>query len=173
MQAYPHSTSEQDRCPPLLEIDLDLLRTDFKQLRRQYRLSQAQAARSLHVSQATLSAFENGKHTLPRPQTLLGIREMVLHWQQRNENPSQHNSTIASIPHNTEKPCTVCQKPAPNLPQPPLYCPYCSTPYHHATPTPNHDLTAHHVLTTMIHSGVLTELIRQEVQQFHSTLREG
>jgi DNA-binding XRE family transcriptional regulator len=169
----PYTHSETGSEASLLDIDLDRLRADFKLLRNQYRLSQARAARSLRVSQATLSAFENGKHTLPRPQTILGIRDMVLHWKRRNEDDSEQGAHIATIPQRREDACILCGNPAPSLSRTPQYCPYCSMPYHGNDSGDGVEHAAGRVAAALIHSGILPELIRREMCRLREVPEES
>ena len=64
------------------EQDLAGLRREFRALRRARRVSQAEAARFLGVSQATVSAFEQGSYGRIRKGTLAGMWRLVGVWRQ-------------------------------------------------------------------------------------------
>jgi transcriptional regulator with XRE-family HTH domain len=64
----------------IIDIDFDSFRKEFKILRNQRRLSQQDVAELLQISQATVSAFENGRYHKINRETLTGINRLLEFW---------------------------------------------------------------------------------------------
>jgi transcriptional regulator with XRE-family HTH domain len=64
----------------IVDIDFDSFRKEFKLLRSQRRLSQQDVAELLEISQATVSAFENGRYHKINRETLAGINRLLEFW---------------------------------------------------------------------------------------------
>ncbi len=122
----------------LIEIDIDALREDFCTLRRRRRMSQSEVAGLLEVSQATISAFEQGKHHRIRSKTLRGLWDIVALWKRKGDTEAQ-NSTILSDGMGRRRtdsgaagPCPRCGMRAPSLHAPVPFCPSCGRRVLHA-----------------------------------------
>ena len=113
----------------LIQVDVDILREDFRALRRRRRMSQAEVAGLLEVSQATISAFEQGKHHRIRPETLRGLTEIVALWkhkggieaQKSNSNLLQRHATNSG----TADHCPQCGVLTSSLHASVPFCPSC------------------------------------------------
>ena len=81
----------------LIDIDIDALRKDFCALRRRCRMSQLEVAGVLEVSQATISAFEQGKHHRIRSKTLRGLWDIVALWKRKGANEAQNSKMIPDV----------------------------------------------------------------------------
>ena len=118
----------------LIDLDLEGLRTDFRRLRLQRRVSQLDIASLLKVSQATISSFEQGKHDRIRPKTLRGIHEMVTFWKRETgvaQNGTSSNRGLVTASERGPNVRTGCPRCGANLPEPDAsarYCPFCSNP---------------------------------------------
>ena len=122
----------------LFEIDIDALREDFRALRRRRRMSQAEVAGLLEVSQATISAFEQGKHHRIRSKTLLGLWDIVALWKRKGDNESGSSTMISDVMRRRRTdsgmadPCPRCGMRAPSLHAPVPICPSCGRGVLHA-----------------------------------------
>lgn len=131
-------------------IDLNALREEFKRLRRERRISQAEVAERLHASQATISAFEKGTYTRIRKAMLRGIIWYVSVWKQDREKivkgpfqgtvkgmgsadfGAQDTASRRVSPENSGLSiCAHCNHEIPDLGAPASYCPFCSKPLAH------------------------------------------
>jgi len=71
--------------PKEFEFDIEALRTRFRELRRAQKMTQAQAASELEVTQAAVSAFERGKNVVPRGKMLQRVMALIDQWSTREE----------------------------------------------------------------------------------------
>lgn len=113
----------------LLEIDIDTLREDFRALRRRRRMSQADVAGLLEVSQATISAFEQGKHHRIRPKTLRGLTDIVALWMRKGGVEAQRSNSNLSGRHPEDSGmadhCPRCGALTSSAHGPVPFCPSC------------------------------------------------
>lgn len=106
-----------------VQIDVGDLRRRFRALRAARRLSQADAALLLGVSQATISSFEHGRHAHIRPATLLAIEAFV-----RNDMRHAHAAKISArmvVRRDLKPECVWCGCRLPKMRRPARYCPQC------------------------------------------------
>lgn len=128
-RAASHSFGQDE----LIDIDINRLRDEFRSLRRQRRVSQADVAGLLKVSQATISSFEQGKHAQVRSKTLLQIHRMVSFWKQGKTSASEAPTLRRSVVSlggpqvGARSNCSRCGNPVPALETPVVYCPACGT----------------------------------------------
>ena len=72
-----------------LEVDIEVLRSDFKRIREQRRLSQQDAGTLLGMSQGFVSSFEKGKYQKARPSSLRKIWRQLGVWKGEPERIDQ------------------------------------------------------------------------------------
>lgn len=108
-----------------VRIDVDDLRRRFCAMRTARRLSQADVATLLGVSQATISSFEHGRHMLIRPGTLLALRAFVSDCVR--EEPEEFSSPAVRvvIRRTAETQCVWCGGELPKLQRAVRFCPFC------------------------------------------------
>jgi DNA-binding transcriptional regulator YiaG len=112
-----------DYADALVDIDTAALRTQFRALRAARGLSQADAAAVLHISQATVSAFEHGRHAAVRADTLLALHSLVVAWRK-----GRRGKTRAVLDRNREcdgQSCVWCGVRLPRMKHPARFCPCC------------------------------------------------
>lgn len=112
----------------LFDLDTEKLRDEFRSLRRRRKLSQADVAALLDVSQATISSFEQGKHPQIRSKTLRGIRDIAAFWKRESASTPGANRGIVERREpvaQTEVPCAQCGVRVPDLKTPAAFCPSC------------------------------------------------
>ncbi len=113
----------------LIEVDIDTLREEFRALRRRRRMSQADVAGLLEISQATISAFEQGRHHRIRPKTLRGLWDIVALWKRKGGLEGEEwNSNILrrqAADMGTADPCPQCGSRVPTPRGPVPFCPSC------------------------------------------------
>jgi len=100
----------------IVDIDFDTFRKEFKILRNQRRLSQQDVAELLQISQATVSAFENGRYHKINRETLSGINRLLEFWKTHKV----ESNTIGFIKLNGNAPQYTSPAPTPTerlLPQ--------------------------------------------------------
>ncbi len=102
-----------------VQIDVGDLRRRFRALRAARGLSQADAARVLGVSQATISSFEHGRHAQIRPATLLAIDAFV-----RNVAHEERRAARIVVRRGSTD-CAWCGSRLPKMRKPVRYCPQC------------------------------------------------
>lgn len=119
--------SPETRGAPI-EIDLAALRKQFRALRAGRGLSQADAAALLRVSQATVSAFEHGRHRAVRAETLLAMRSLVITWREslRARKTAPEIRTVLSAVSRDDRPvCVWCGMGLPPMTPAVHFCPAC------------------------------------------------
>lgn len=120
----------------LIQVDVDVLREDFRALRRRRRLSQAEVACLLEVSQATISAFEQGKHHRIRPKTLRGLTDIVVLWKHKGgiEAQKSNSNLVGRNAENTGMAdrCPRCGVLTSSVHAPVPFCPSCGRRVLHA-----------------------------------------
>ena len=113
----------------LIQVDVDVLREDFRALRRRGRMSQAEVAGLLKVSQATISAFEQGKHHRIRPKTLRGLADIVALWKHKGGGEAQKSNSNLLQRHATNSGtadhCPQCGVLTSSLHASVPFCPSC------------------------------------------------
>ncbi len=115
----------------LFDLDTEKLRDEFRSLRRRRKLSQADVAALLDVSQATVSSFEQEKHHRIRSKTLRGIRDIVASWKRESvSGPSEPGANRGIVERRepggqTEVACAQCGVRVPDLKTPAAFCPFC------------------------------------------------
>lgn len=118
----------------LVDVDIEALRHEFRRLRTARRLSQSDVANLLGVSQATISAFEQGSYPTMRKKSLRGVLKLVQFWRGESDRVVQGDFAsrqmvgIPSSPPREELPPTECPNCHAQIPRhdPPFpFCPFC------------------------------------------------
>ncbi len=113
------------------EGDVNILRQQFRDLRERRSLSQTAIARLLHVSQPTISTFENCPDHMVRKDTLQAIRNLVEMWQRQEGNVAQVNfggQAMSRKAARVDSRCPHCNEQLPSSFTPLSYCPFCREP---------------------------------------------
>ncbi len=119
----------------LIDIDINALRKEFRDLRRARRLSQKEVADILKVSQATVSALEKGRYGTMRKKSLMGVWKLVQFWKHDSNaiiKGDFANRSIVAIPRGSESvdsgpvECPSCHERIPEHDPPFRYCPFCT-----------------------------------------------
>ena len=120
-----------------VEIDIEELREEFRQLRRARKLSQREAGDLVGLSQAFVSAFEKGTYSKNRTDSLNQVWKLVQFWKRDSSKivegafPSHGVITVParreSI-HGLRTTCPNCGKVIPEEDAPPHYCSGCGDP---------------------------------------------
>ncbi len=111
-----------------VEIDTTALRREFRKLRAARKLSQADVAALLGISQAAVSDFERGKFASVRPRTLLAIRSLLSTWSQKGAQRSKSSLrriVLAEPLGESVNTCLWCGAALPALARPVRFCPLC------------------------------------------------
>jgi transcriptional regulator with XRE-family HTH domain len=112
-----------------VEIDTAALRREFRKLRAARKLSQADVAALLGISQAAVSDFERGKFASVRPRTLLAIRSLLSTWPQkkgaRQSKSSLRRIVLVEPQGESVNACLWCGSVLPALERPVRFCPLC------------------------------------------------
>ena len=116
------------------DMRVDELRTEFKRLRKERGQTQGDIAKRLSVSQATISAFEQGKYGAVRKKTLNSIYNLVRFWKKdipgivkadfTNRRTAPLFDREAAAPHHPVV-CPSCRAELPDMDPPARYCPKC------------------------------------------------
>ena len=119
----------------LRDVDMDALKTEFRELRKARRLSQGAVADLLKVSQATISAFEKGTYPTVRKKTLNGIWKLVQFWRRDSSRIVKGDFVdrrIVAVPDRNDAgrnhmplECPHCHGGIPELETPVRFCPGC------------------------------------------------
>ena len=112
-----------------VSIDSAVLRAQFRALRARLGLSQADAAALAGISQATISAFEHGRHLAAHPSTLLKLRALVMRCEPEGATPAKNRHTTRTLLDRSNgdlgRPCVWCSAELPRAIRPQCFCPCC------------------------------------------------
>ena len=120
-----------------VEIDIEELREEFRQLRRARKLSQREAGDLVGLSQAFVSAFEKGTYSKNRTDSLKQVWKLVQFWKRDSSKivegafPSHGVITVPARREEIRGPrttCPNCGKVIPEEDAPPQYCSGCGDP---------------------------------------------
>jgi len=107
-----HSRKADTSSPGLTQEQLSVLRREFKALRQELGLSQADVALVSRLTQASISQFENATSLNPRRSTIAKIASVVDLWRQEQTN------IVAMHPEEHQRPAHVCPKCSREVPGP-------------------------------------------------------
>jgi DNA-binding XRE family transcriptional regulator len=108
-----------------VQVDVGELRRRFCAMRSARRLSQADVAALLGVSQATISSFEHGRHALIRPGTLLALRAFVSDGVREEPQPYSPTVVRTVLQRTAEADCVWCGCSLPRMRSRVRFCPQC------------------------------------------------
>lgn len=120
-----------------VEIDIEELRTKFRELRKARKLSQKEAGDLVGLSQAFVSAFEKGTYSKNRADSLNQVWKLVQFWKQDSSKIVEGafpSHGVINVParreqiHGPRTTCPNCGKVIPEEDASPHYCSGCGDP---------------------------------------------